>query len=421
MDYSNNENYIEEEGTVIHRREDTFFNPAQKLNRDLTLTVVEEYFKGKENVRILDAMAASGLRGIRYLKKSEKFNLFLNDFSTQAIQSIRDNLNLNDITEYTKVEKIERNTKNRVTITQMDCNVLMNQTKHYFDVIDIDPFGSCNTFIESAFKAVKGNGLICFTCTDKAALCSRTEKCFVKYGSTIFRNFSKNETPIRVLLSCISKTAAKFDMSIDPIISFSVDYYLRVICKIKATKVKECISSNGYALICECGEYRMVGLTERIKSTVCENCGVNMKQYGTFWTKQLYDKEFVERLLVNVVEANNQRITGLLRYFLQEIEYPFYYELGKLYKWCKLPQIKRKHLMTALANKGYRVSLTHCDLEGFKTDAPAAVIYETIRTFNKDEELLPNEAVESIFATDFHKKTISSGLKPGALPIKKDQ
>lgn len=52
-----------------------------------------------------------------------------------------------------------------------------------FDVVDIDPYGSANIFMDTAVQAVQDGGLICITCTDLAVLAgSKPLACFAKYG-----------------------------------------------------------------------------------------------------------------------------------------------------------------------------------------------------------------------------------------------
>ena len=60
-----------------------FYNPVQEFNRDISITVIREYIKvlneelaakGKpeRDVKILEALAATGLRSVRYLKEIDR-------------------------------------------------------------------------------------------------------------------------------------------------------------------------------------------------------------------------------------------------------------------------------------------------------------------------------------------------------------
>ena len=53
-----------------------------------------------------------------------------------------------------------------------------------FDAIDLDPYGSASTFLDSAVQAVSDGGILLITCTDMGVLCgNHSEACFGKYGS----------------------------------------------------------------------------------------------------------------------------------------------------------------------------------------------------------------------------------------------
>lgn len=53
-----------------------------------------------------------------------------------------------------------------------------------FDAIDLDPYGSAATFLDSAVQAVSDGGILLVTCTDMGVLCgNHSEACFGKYGS----------------------------------------------------------------------------------------------------------------------------------------------------------------------------------------------------------------------------------------------
>lgn len=408
----------------IIKKEDTFFNPAQKLNRDISAEVIKAYFKGRENIRILTAMSATGLRGIRYLKEIPNSTMFFNDICPRAVETIQTNLKLNSFDEFKVFGESEniREYKERINITKSDCHILMNRFHSFFDVIDIDPFGSCAEFVNSAFKAIKHNGIICFTCTDKAALCANEAKCYMKYHTMIKRVFSKNETPIRTLLSYISREFAKYDAKITPILSLSVDFYVRVIVRVQKGQGKTVLRDNSNFGICGCHNYRQILLSGPV-NTKCDLCFEDMKLCGPFWNSDIHDRQIIDTILASIEETNNERMVGILRLMHQEISYPFYYEIPKLASILKIDCPKLKDIMTGLANSNYLVSLTHCDNNSFKTNAPLSII-KTLLNELKNEKfdvftLEPNEYVEDIFKTNFYKGKVSSGLRPLGLPKNK--
>lgn len=412
------------EGTArIIKTEETFFNPAQKLNRDISAAVIRAYFDDKKSIRILTSMSATGLRGIRYLNEIQNSTLYFNDICPKAVESIASNLKLNNFEDFKIFNHSDnlRQSSERINITQSDCHVIMNKYHSYFDVIDIDPFGSCSEFVNSAFKGIKHNGLICFTCTDKAALCSNVPKCYMKYNSMIKKVFCKNETPIRVLLSYISREFAKYDAKIIPVLSLSVDFYVRVIVRVFKGQGKSVLNDNAYVGICNCHNMKTIPLSKPI-SPDCEHCQKQIQLYGPFWIGGIHDKSVIDRMLNDNPPDGNERMIGILRLMKQEIPALFYYEMPVLSSILKLNCCKLRNIMNALANANYQVSLTHCDNNSFKTDAAFDIVKKIMIQANSNQEgefsFEQNDKVTAIFDQNYFKGMIASGLKPLSLPKK---
>ena len=59
-----------------------------------------------------------------------------------------------------------------------------NPAYNRFDVIDLDPYGSCSIFLDGAVQSIRDGGLLCVTSTDLTVLCgNHPEVVFSKYGS----------------------------------------------------------------------------------------------------------------------------------------------------------------------------------------------------------------------------------------------
>ena len=96
-----------------------FYNPAQELNRDISVACIQtyfEYYKEKidkkqkndviKNERvIIDAMSATGLRAVRYFKEIERVTkIIANDFDSKAFDLIKINAKKNG-DEYLLIDK----------------------------------------------------------------------------------------------------------------------------------------------------------------------------------------------------------------------------------------------------------------------------------------------------------------------------
>ena len=71
-----------------------FYNPEMQEHRNLTISILNSYFP--DNFLALDALAGSGIRGIRIIKET-KGNVVFNDVTTDAFNLIKKNLELNNI------------------------------------------------------------------------------------------------------------------------------------------------------------------------------------------------------------------------------------------------------------------------------------------------------------------------------------
>ena len=60
----------------------------------------------------------------------------------------------------------------------------MRADGEYYDVVDLDPYGSAIPFLESTIGVIENGGLLCVTFTDMAVLCARRPHvCSYKYGT----------------------------------------------------------------------------------------------------------------------------------------------------------------------------------------------------------------------------------------------
>lgn len=196
-------------------------------------------------LRILEALAASGLRSVRFCKEMSGIKeVVANDYSYDAVETMKKNIELNDV-------------QNLMTASCDDAAMLMYKAsrdkKKLFDVIDLDPYGGPTLFLDSAVQAVKDGGLLCVTCTDMAILCGNaSEKCFAAYGAMSLKSKSCHEIALRIVLRTIDSYANRYAKYIVPLLSVSVDFYCRVFVRVYSgpQKVKESASKS--AMLYEC-------------------------------------------------------------------------------------------------------------------------------------------------------------------------
>jgi tRNA (guanine26-N2/guanine27-N2)-dimethyltransferase len=89
-----------------------FYNPVQEFNRDISILTIREYARLKEEemkvrgkheftgINILEALSATGLRSVRYMKEIEALKtLVANDIDPTATELMRKNFEFNKCPE----------------------------------------------------------------------------------------------------------------------------------------------------------------------------------------------------------------------------------------------------------------------------------------------------------------------------------
>jgi len=98
--------------------------------------------------------------------------------------------------------------------------------------------------------------------------------------------------------------------------------------------------------------------------------------------------KFVEQLLDSLPGhlGTLDRLVGMLTMVLEELEdVPLYYELTRVCNITKQSTGKLTTFLSAVLNAGYRVSLTHANRNGIKTDAPPEFLWQMMRAWSKRE------------------------------------
>lgn len=122
-----------------------------------------------------------------------------------------------------------------------------------FHVIDLDPYGTAVPFLESTLGAIANHGMINVTFTDLAVLCDRAPQvCFYRYGSAPLGKANCHEFALRMVLYTINSIANKMGKQIEPLLSLSVDFYIRLFIRVRNSP-QQCHSSlSRYSQVFQC-------------------------------------------------------------------------------------------------------------------------------------------------------------------------
>ncbi|NXW11905.1 TRM1 dimethyltransferase, partial [Fregetta grallaria] len=380
-------------------------------------------------LRVLEALAASGLRSIRFAKEVPGLRAVVaNDFSARAAELMSRNVAFNGVGDL-------------VAPRMADARMLMYQCKadrEPFDVIDLDPYGSPAPFLDAAVQAVSDGGLLCVTCTDMGVMAGNSaETCYSKYGAVSLKGKFCHEMALRIVLHSLDSRANCYQRFIVPLLSVSADFYIRVFVRVFAGQAKAKASASKQALVYHCvgcgthhlqrlgkvtshgtgygragggvheggGALRGWGelLTPRFSPSsfkygaatgppvgpTCEFCQQRHQLGGPMWAEPLHDPAFVERVLAALEGSpgrfkTEERMRGMLSVITEELgDVPLYYTLDGLSSTihCNTPSLLQ--FRSALLHAGYRVSLSHACKNAVKTDAPPAVLWDIMRCWAK--------------------------------------
>jgi tRNA (guanine26-N2/guanine27-N2)-dimethyltransferase len=266
-----------------------------------------------KGIAILDALAATGLRSVRYLKEiPDVRKLVINDIVPEATEQAKINCRNNEAD------------MSKVVINNGDAVEYMyaHRDPHKrFDVVDLDPYGTAAPFLDSAVQAVADGGLICCTCTDMAVLSGNfPEKCFSLYGTVGLKANYMHEASLRTLLHALDSAANKHKKYIVPWLSLSVDFYIRVFVRVyeSPAEVKKSLTRRMMvyqSTQCESFYAQPMGSGHATKKnpetkqhlmytgshvtapSVCPETGSALRLGGPYWGAAIHDQDAVDQLL----------------------------------------------------------------------------------------------------------------------------
>ncbi|WFD36276.1 methylamine--glutamate N-methyltransferase [Malassezia cuniculi] len=482
---------------VMPSKAAAFLNPVQEFNRDLsTLAIItwSERLDAEKRQRFIDrkrrrgpeakrartedreyqpyhftaleALAATGLRSIRYAKEIPLLkSIVANDLAQTAVQAMERNLALNfppgkpldEQADLEDAEDAERNGPVEVEASgdtdtdataaaataaaaaaaaapqvapsarppvHPDCKVKVNhgnaislmynhmEVTDRFDMVDLDPYGTAAPFLDAAVQSVSDGGLLCVTCTDLAVLAGHNypEKCWSLYGGVSIKAEYSHEAALRLVLHAIASAAGRYGRYIQPMLSLSIDFYLRVFVRVwtRPETVKLNASQTSLVYTCtKCSDWHSqpVGRAtehqnEKTGATMvkcgsasgpptdkaCAQCGGSFHLGGPMWFGPLHDESFCDEVIANLDKHNlgtAARIRGMVSTARDELAAPFYFHPAKVAGLfhCSSPALAP--VVNALLNAGYDASRSHCVAGSLKTNAPRGVVYDIFREWIK--------------------------------------
>ncbi|GAA6003324.1 tRNA (guanine26-N2)-dimethyltransferase [Rhodotorula paludigena] len=391
---------------------------------------------------LLEALSATGLRAIRYAKELPLLRYVVaNDLSAGAVEDIRRNVAFNGLapkgvlslpgTEGLKEEDvkpsgarskadIDEARLGKVRVNEGDACVYMYQHRKEedrFDCIDLDPYGSAVPFLDAAMNAIADGGLMCVTCTDMGVLAGHNypEKAYTHYGGICVNAEYSHEVALRLVLNALATTAARYGRYIEPQLSLSIDFYVRLFIRVRTApkEVKALASKTSliyYCHSCQTPHWQAFGRVqekvnekngnvnisyhvpagppEEVKGDRCGECGGKFHIGGPMWAAPIHNKDFVKEMLEHV-EANSadfathERIKGMLTVAHAEAESALYFSPAKMASLFNSTCPPIYTFASALLNAGYTASRSHAVAGSIKTNAPRTFVHDVVREWIK--------------------------------------
>ena len=319
-----------------------FYNPAMKINRDISVGVVKLVGAGV----VCEPLTGTGIRAVRYAVEAGA-TVVAGDISSTAVEFARLNAEINGV-------------RDKVIVERADANALLySMGEASCDVVDIDPFGSPAPYMRAAFHSVRDGGVVCVTATDVAVLAGRyPQKCLSRYGARVSRTLFAKELGLRVLMGYMARVAAEADVGFEPLIAYYEGHYYRVCVRAVrgARAARETLEHLGY-----------VSRDRRIARRDAPGF------MGPVWLGELGSWEFLDDL-VRIVD---NRVTRMLREEYT-VARPLYYVSSEYAVGGSTPSVK--NIIDVLMGVGIAAVRSHFDPSGFRADAEPWEVEKVLKT-----------------------------------------
>ncbi len=359
-----------------------FYNPRMRLNRDISVLMLSAYLTETPLKNICEPLTGSGVRTLRYLNECEgDFKAKMFDANPQAIEFAKRNL-----------ERLALTDRAETRVGDAKVLLLTESRESRFDFVDIDPFGSPAPYLNAAVQSLDPNGgLLAATATDMPALCGVYPKVSLrKYGGVSIRAPFVHEIAVRLLLGHVYRVAGSNDRAMAPLAVLSRDHYIRIWARIVADRRLSNRQTTNLGMIQYCPKC-MRSISVPIGASVKEfehasDCDGKRQEAGPLWIGKLYEPKFLDaatgilqklnlsiyhRKMADIVEriTDEQALTG--KTFID------------LHALCDLHNItapKNVDVIDGLHEAGHSATRTHFSTTAIRTDAPADVVAEIVKT-----------------------------------------
>ncbi|KAJ0979216.1 hypothetical protein J5N97_014690 [Dioscorea zingiberensis] len=374
-------NAKESERGIEFETGDSFFRRESAISRDLGVLAAALHRRSlSRGPRVLDAMCGCGVRALRYLSQAGAGFVWANDAFDGDRGLILSNLS--------GESRFSPDGERRWIVTHLDANRVLAESylqKEFFDIVDVDSFGSDSSFLRSSMMALKKGGLLYATSTDGYSSGGhRPHHSLASYGAYVRPMPYSNELGLRLLIGGALREASVLGFHISPLFSY-YSYHgpvFRVMFKIDrgVLHVKNHYAMEGYLDQCPDSYHKIVSHSLVVS--------------GPLWTGPLHNANYLTGMLKLAEEwgwaytkQNGIDLQKLLNQMIDESNplLPFgYIKLDEVASRAKINSPPLATMISALQKEGYAASsIVRCMQEG-QEGPPAFLDLEMLQGQSQD-------------------------------------
>ncbi|CAG5862710.1 unnamed protein product [Menidia menidia] len=348
----------------------------------------------------------SGIMGLQWAKHLRgAVKVTITDISDTCVKMIRENCELNHI----RAEGGPRGPRGpeaeappiaSVEVAKMDANVIMHLRP--FDYIHLDPFGTAVNYLDAAFRNVRNLGIISVTSTDTGSLYAKSPNVTLRhYGCHMVRTEYYRELAARMVVATVARAAARCNKGIEVLLAVALEHFVLVVVRVLRgpTQADESVKQLRRLVHCQWSgslfntgflrrmlsaavQHSMDDVQPLVKTLICESECTTLKSlvHGSSALTNQVECGVVIKTLQDEgavpAEHSGKRKSGeepgnIVKKLKPDasLEHPpFYYSIHRhSIRGMNMPKLNK--FLQYLMDAGFRVSRTHFDPTGVRTDA----------------------------------------------------
>ena len=354
------------EGLAKVNAGNAFINPLAKLNRDIGIAIVGPKKRGK-GLKMLDATAATGIRGIRYLIESAVDDCTFLEINEDVFSQLGANIKSNGV---------------KAAALNTSIQEFCSSTRERFDLVELDPFGGIYPYVFDVAKVLRGGSYFFATATDAAVLCgAQKNACLKLYSAKPMHNKLCHETGLRIMIGYMARMLAQFNFGIDVLLGMFHDHYMRVYARIEsgAAAATKSIGELGFAFYCDsCGAITSSKGLVPVHAE-CQECGSKMRASGPLWLGRLKSDAAIDAVSTYASKSGDRHLQSVSQLLSSELDIPLFYHIPSFTKKLGITGVSPDAVIESLVTRGLSASHTHFDPNGIKSSATAADVTAAIK------------------------------------------